>query len=452
LLSFSYAMDPSVMVDVNATSFIIASDAPTQNLVAGWLAILGAWLAFGSFAVPMKWESVMDAGVHPLVYQCYKTSWCFVTSFLVLFFEPYEFSSWGIISGFSWVPAGVAAIIAVQNVGIACGQAVWQVTIILTSLVWGFAIMKDEHVKSPLYTCLSVLALCAGVVGMTLCFHLKKVPVEEVSTLHDTLTEQGTLHQSSADENAVIAIAGSKDMTAGGFESGLDEPQRGDVLQSTMSKRSRKSTMGEAAVVFASLGSAGGSYTVNRPRSRRSISEIKFGLDDVDDADADAEKGNASISAVRKASVPLGLGAAIFNGIWGGSNLVPSHYAPIHGVHFTISFATGALIANIVLVIGYVLLAKLVWRSPLPSPQFRVMALPGFLSGTMWSFGNFCSLYAVAAMGQGIGNSLIQSSVIVSGIWGICFYREMSGRPILYWSLWMMMCVGGVVGLALERN
>ena len=59
-----------------------------------------------SLAVPMKWESVVDADVHPLVFQCYKTAWTFVTSHLILIVEPYEYTWWGILSGFSWVPAG----------------------------------------------------------------------------------------------------------------------------------------------------------------------------------------------------------------------------------------------------------------------------------------------------------------------------------------------------------
>lgn len=151
-------------------------------------------------------------------------------------------------------------------------------------------------------------------------------------------------------------------------------------------------------------------------------------------------------------SVALGIGAALFNGVWGGSNLVPSKYAPLHGIHFTISFATGALIANVTLVFIYVAIAKLWWRSPIPSMQFRVMALPGFISGTLWSAGNFLSLYVVHHMGEGIGASLIQSSVIVSGLWGICYYREMSGRPILYWSLCCAICLGGVTTLALEKK
>merc|ERR1712217_619788 len=137
----------------------------------------------------------------------------------------------------------------------------------------------------------------------------------------------------------------------------------------------------------------------------------------------------------------------------GGANLVPSHYAPKKGVHFVLSFGIGALVANATLMVGYVLLAKLVWKCPVPSPNFRVMALPGFCAGCLWSAGNFFSLYIVNTIGQGIGYSLVQSSVIVSGLWGICYYRELKGRStILAWFLWCTVCLAGVMGLAMEEK
>jgi glucose uptake protein GlcU len=375
---------------------------------------------------------VVDAQVHPLVYQCYKTFWTFVTSHLVLLFLPYRFSAWGIISGFSWVPAGVAAVVAVQNVGIACGQAVWQVGIIMTSLAWTFLVLHDAHIRTWWGTALSVLALLVGVVGMTLTFNLKKAPMPAsslVASLHDGELEEGQPDVTKEDNLKQGIVPEDKDTG------------KRISRSATFASVGSRSSAAKMAETFASFGSVG-TLGVARPRSRRSLSDVRFGMDDLKE----------DTSNKPRTSVALGIGAAVFNGVWGGSNLVPSHYAPYHGIEFTISFATGALIANVALVFVYIVLAKLVWKSPLPSPQFRVMMLPGFISGTLWSIGNFCSLAAVAAMGQGIGNSLIQSSVIVSGLWGILFYREMTGLPVLFWSVWMLVCVGGIVGLAIEEN
>lgn len=339
-----------------------------------WLAILGAWIGFGSFAVPMKAKRVVDAKVDPLVFQCYKTFWTFITSHLVLCVVPYTLSWWGLLSGLSWVPAGVAAVVSVQNVGIACGQAVWQVTIILTSSIWGFLILKPlQEVYSWPLTLLALAMLALGSVGMTLSFSaLPKVIREPVSLLP------------------------------------ISSP--GGVRSSEMSRSSR--------------------------------------------CGAGEQNGNATMDASRQASgsAVVGIGAALFNGVWGGSNLVPSHFSKDKGLHFVLSFAFGALIVNIALFGSYCIVRWTRWRLPPPSFHVRTMLLPGFLSGTLWSFGNICSLYAVNTIGQGIGYSLVQSSIIVSGLWGIIYYREMHGWPLLSWVLCCLTCLSGTVLLALQKK
>jgi hypothetical protein len=54
-------------------------------------------LGFGSFGVPIKGAQIT---LDPLVFQSYKTTMCFVTSWLVLAWgEDFVFSPWGIVSG-----------------------------------------------------------------------------------------------------------------------------------------------------------------------------------------------------------------------------------------------------------------------------------------------------------------------------------------------------------------
>eukprot|EP00928_Gymnodinium_smaydae_P079169 TRINITY_DN63169_c0_g1_i1.p1 TRINITY_DN63169_c0_g1~~TRINITY_DN63169_c0_g1_i1.p1 ORF type:complete len:452 (+),score=71.44 TRINITY_DN63169_c0_g1_i1:149-1504(+) len=397
--------------------------------VLPWLGVLVAWLSFGSFAVPMKWPAVVDARVHPLVYQSYKTFWVFVTSYLVLLFQPYEFSVWGLASGFSWVPAGIAAVVAVQNVGIAYGQAMWQVTVIATNFVWGFAILRDEGVRNPWIAALALVCIVLGVAGMTLAFNLRPAASVNADGLEAHLNETPAV---------------------GGADRGLEAPDhpRSSVV-SVLSRASSCSTTPQ---------SPAGSRSASM---RRSFSDVRFAADDVEDFPADVSQPSAaprswSSEALsqprhRKVSFALGVSAALFNGIWGGSNLVPAKYSAYHGIHFVISFSTGALVANVVLGVVYVVLAKLVWRAPLPRLELRAMAVPGLISGCLWSLGNFCSLYVLSVFGQGIGNAFLQSSVMVSGLWGILYYREMTGRPVMYWSCCCAMCLIGISLLAVEQ-
>lgn len=368
-----------------------------------WFAVLGAWLCFGTFGVPMKFKSVVDAQVHPLIFQCYKTFWTFASSFLVLTFEPFEFTWWGMLSGISWVPAGVCAVIAVQNIGLACGQAIWQVTIIGTSFVWGFFILRPhEQVKSVPGTALSLAALVIGLLGMTYSFTLRPKDADGL------LEGRGSVNATSPAENGTA-------------------PTNGDVEDSHLRSRNLNTSGSDAA----------------REPIRRTLSDP---LQQRVPRPALVQGGKAS------ASFAVGVGAALFNGTWGGSNLVPSHYAPYHGVHFVISFAFGAVAANVLLVVLYFSACKLVWKCDFPPFQFKVMAVPGACSGLLWSAGNFFSLYVVQELGQGIGYSLVQCSVIISGLWGVCYYREMSGRAVVYWCLGLLVCCGGIVGISMMKK
>jgi len=425
-----------------------------------WLAVAGAWVCFGSFAVPMKWKSVVDAGVHPLVYQCNKTFWVFVTSHLILFFKPYQIDlGFGCLSGLSWVPAGVAAVVAVQNVGIAYGQAIWQVTIIMTSCVWGFAILQDEQVKSWLGTSAALACLALGVVGMTISFNLVASDDTQESVIESGSVTAPFTPNADGEKSPSNAATPDTDVQTGNVAgwSGVAPESRNSwpgvrpaSVRTLEDGRAHSRSVG-ASMATSSMGasmsmsmtgslSISGMGKIARRKSRSTIGDVRYAIDDV----------GPDVAA--KTSVALGISAALFNGVWGGSNLVPSKYAPLHGIDFVISFATGAAIANVALIIVFVFYIKLIKGGELPSPHFRTMAFPGFISGTLWSGGNFCSLYVVNNIGQGIGNSLIQSSVICSGLWGILLYREMSGRPLIYWSFFCAVCLGGVCLLALERK
>ena len=52
----------------------------------GWMAALGGMLAFGSFGVPIKSKVARNLDIDPLVFQTYKTTMCFLTSWLVLLY------------------------------------------------------------------------------------------------------------------------------------------------------------------------------------------------------------------------------------------------------------------------------------------------------------------------------------------------------------------------------
>jgi hypothetical protein len=68
---------------------VLASVVPTMSTscdTCGWLAAFGGMLAFGSFGVPIKSKVAQTLDIDPLAMQTYKTSMCFLTSWLVLLY------------------------------------------------------------------------------------------------------------------------------------------------------------------------------------------------------------------------------------------------------------------------------------------------------------------------------------------------------------------------------
>lgn len=171
----------------------------------------------------------------------------------------------------------------------------------------------------------------------------------------------------------------------------------------------------------------------------------------------------------------LGIAAAAFNGIWGGSVFVPMKIAAaqgaVTGADFVVSFGVG-----VALVTGGIWLLWVIWAlifqcrkarrnswSPyiglkgerkecaslgLPSLQFEVMALPGAIAGCLWSLGNFCAMIATSVLGEAVGYSSCQAAVMVSGLWGIFYFGE-APRGSIYFGLGALVCTSGIVLLSL---
>uniref|UniRef100_A0A7S0AM59 EamA domain-containing protein n=1 Tax=Minutocellus polymorphus TaxID=265543 RepID=A0A7S0AM59_9STRA len=88
----------------------------------------------------------------------------------------------------------------------------------------------------------------------------------------------------------------------------------------------------------------------------------------------------------------------------------------------------------------------------LPSFHIRVMWAPGCLAGALYSIGNFSSILAISTLGDFLGYSLGQASLLVSGLWGIFWYREIKKREdILGWLISCGFVIVGIIGLSLEH-
>ena len=129
------------------------------------------------------------------------------------------------------------------------------------------------------------------------------------------------------------------------------------------------------------------------------------------------------------------------------------------GLGYVISFAIGATLILMVLWLirfGYHYFREtsslIEARNQMPSLHFRDMWLPGGLAGLLWSIGNVSSIITVENLGEGVGYSIVQGQMLIAGLWGIMWYREVQGVwAISAWFVCACVTVTGIVFLSHEH-
>eukprot|EP00128_Syssomonas_multiformis_P007969 Colp12_sorted_trinity150504_noHs@12248 len=132
----------------------------------------------------------------------------------------------------------------------------------------------------------------------------------------------------------------------------------------------------------------------------------------------------------------IGLAAAVALGLENGSLMVPFHYYNKHltddlglasdantAISYLVSFSAGVAIVTPII---FGLYCALVLRK-IPPLHLRAVGPAGLLTGLYWAMGNFAATYATYYLGNTVGYPLTQCCIVVSGLWGIIFYREIKG-------------------------
>ena len=95
------------------------------------------------------------------------------------------------------------------------------------------------------------------------------------------------------------------------------------------------------------------------------------------------------------------------------------------------------------------------WRrayDSMPVWHFAELTGPGLVAGILLSIAMFGSILSITYLGQGIGNSIVQTKILVSGLWGIFFFGEIRGIGVITkWFLSAGLSVMGIIWLSHER-
>jgi len=302
------------------------------------------------------------------------------------------------VSGLFWVPGGAFNIFAIRNAGLAISQGIVASSIVMVSFVWGNLVFR-EPVKSQMAAYFAVWLIMAGLYGMSYFSTAETLSSENSSN---------DLHRTDEEKEEEQQDLMRKSSDSFDNDASITEPL--EIQQQQQPIGNRRSIL-----------------ILGKTYSRRN----------------------------------LGLLSALMCGLWGGSCLVPMHYSTgdTNGLGYVISFSIGALLVTIMLWILRYLhqLFKLgsvrEAYAVLPSFHFRVMWLPGATAGALWSLGNVGSIVAVEHLGQGVGYSASQAALLISGIWGIFYFREVTKPMIICkWFLSAFVTIIGILLLGYESS
>ena len=444
--------------------------------MCGWLWAIGGMLAFGSFGVPVKSKVAISLDIDPLVMQSYKTGMCFITSWLFLWIrgEEITFTPMGLVSGLFWVPGGVATIYAIKTAGLAIGIGVGSSFIVLVSFSWGIFFF-DEHVHNRFQACSAVALMLCGLGGIA--YYSSPKVAHHHHGASSALAEEGgnDYYQRIRPDDDDFLPADDEDDSFGRNYVAFD-----DVINNTNNN--------DNVVNDDDITNDGGEIIPteiieNNDDNPAMVASESF---DVDDSNNNDDDDTVEVLGVSSSSSPissssssltlcrgyiriqertLGILAALFiTGLWGGSMMVPMEFAPNidKGLPFLTSFAIGATIVTICLwIIRYVYLVIFKTNNycfgeaynALPSFYFKQMWPYGMTCGLLWSIGNFCSILSVEFLGEGVGYSSTQASMLISGLWGIFYFNEIEGSNAIFkWYLSASVTVLGILLLSYEHH
>jgi hypothetical protein len=374
----------------------------------GLMAAFSAALSFGSYSVPMKGEAATRVDVDPLVFQSYKAFAVFLTSTILIYFNNIladeenahiidnqsfhfhkwtlsDFTPWAFLSAILWVPGGTAGVYAVRRAGLAISVGIWSCVIVIISFIWGVLIFGEKQKSGPLSAAIAVSVLCIGLCGIAYFSSSepeskKKAKRKDKECLEEVIDETTPLSSMGGDDT-VISEGDQVSLDLESFPHCGQPPHSHQTLH------------------------------IHLPPliSKRTIDVPKY---------------------------HLGLFFAFLNGLLAATIMVPLHYAPPHstqGIGYSMSFGIAAMVVVLFAWLLRWMLRAVQCRSvvegylSLPSFHLKDMLRPGMLAGLLYSIGNLSGIVSIQKLGNFMGYSLNQSSMIVSGLWGIFYYKEIPG-------------------------
>jgi len=348
----------------------------------GYLYAAGSALFGGSWQPITK--SAKLASLHPAAKSLYFTAGVFCTAWLnvALDRDLYVFTAWGFASGALLVfTTALNVTVVIPAFGVAKSTSIVSGLAVVTSVGWNYVL--GSSMRSQLGTWAGVAIVIVAMNGLI--FGKEEVTERSVETATAGLRRVSSKHSTGVDDEAPLVVTASE-ATADGVSS------REDMAASTPSATS-------------------------------------------------AGRGGAGFSSVHLC------GMTLVCGVMAGSILIPMDYADkeFHGIVFIPSMAIGAILFAVPVSLGQFWYEGKSSFAAL-SKEIRLDAAPhGMLSGALFGVASACNIKAIDDLDYATAMVLMQTSILVSGAWGIVLYDELKGKEIIFFFMWGGVLVAGAL-------
>ncbi|KAG2383546.1 hypothetical protein C9374_004217 [Naegleria lovaniensis] len=383
----------------------------------GWIGVVICILAWGTFGLPLKVKWVQQANIHPFIFQFYFSSVVCITSFIVLAWNDWYFSFWGMLGSACWVPCSLLSLVAISKLGLGVAQGIWSGTTILTSFVWSVTLFQSR-IGNFYLTALGLLLMVVGIVGVATC---SKWNTRSGTTVIDDKskdpqninTEQSSpQHRDDIESTTIMEQHETRDLTLK-----LEEESRHstDEMHNSVSPPTYASEdrhNGEDAIAF------------HETHQKAEVSKLK---NEVDDLESSPKKTSKFVNLLSQSKdYIIGVVCAVGVGVLGGTMFVPTRLETHQGVAYVIGFGVGAMAITSVLVLVFLIYYFARYRVIVPF-HFKVAIFPA-VTACLWQLANIFAFYvALSPLGMTIGIPLTQTSLVVAGLCGLLFFKELLG-------------------------
>ena len=398
----------------------------------------------------LKLKRVKNSGVDAGILQAYACITVSLSAFIVLAFEPFIFSPWGILGALLWILSQLAAVNGFSMISIAVAAPLVAGITITVAFVWGVAFFGDA-VNSMVGCLLGILVIFIGIIGVAASSTTMPDRLwARIQRMRGRPAPTSTIVRQSSDSKGLIAHDSAHD------DDDLDDAGNGHHEHPHPAPVALRPINDTAAE--------------NDPATENGPGVALHDDDDDDDngngahvhssgAVAGSGSAAATTAAAAKRQMMLGYVFCIVCALFNGTVMVPSVLfanevaadvaagkypdgAP-SGLAYLPSMGIGILIVAVPVHTLYFLARR-------KRPQFmpRVAALPGMATGVLWAIGNACAIIAGEALGNAIGYPLTQTALLVAQVWSVVYFKEIRGFAIVVLAVSALVLLGGAGMLA----